>query len=424
MTNPMISEVLAWEALDSRGRPTVACRVLTEDGGCGRAVVPSGASTGTHEAVELRDGEPRYAGQGVRSAVKNVNVHLGPAVVGLDAGDQSVVDETLETVDGTPELSRLGANAVLAISLAVLNASASSSRRPLWATGGEPAELPMPMVNIFSGGAHAGGAIDIQDVLVVPLCATTTSEAIEIAAAVRAGTADYMRTRGMQTALVADEGGLAAPLRTNVEALELVTEGIRRAGLEPGIDAALAIDLAANQLAAPEGLLLRSENRTVSYSEWMDEILTWVDEYPVCSLEDVLPDGAWDEWAVASFALNDRVQLVGDDLFVTNSALLTRGIEAGIANSVLVKLNQAGTVSRARHTLELAQSAGYSTVISARSGDTEDYWLSDLAVLWNAGQIKVGSSMRSERTSKWNRLLEIEASSSAPLARFPSVSAR
>lgn len=416
MTLHPITNVVAWEALDSRGRPTVGCRVEVEGGGSGRVVVPAGASTGRREAAELRDGGTRYSGQGVRQAVAHANGALRDVVCSREFQHQSELDAALEAADGTSTLKRLGANAVLAVSIASMLADADSRRVPLWATGEHAITLPMPMVNIISGGAHAAGAIDIQDVLVVPLCATAFSEAIEIASAVRATTSELMASRGMQTALVADEGGLAAPLRRNEEALELVTAGIEAAGLVPGRDAALAVDLAANQFAHEGALRLKSEDRDVTHNEWINEVLRWIEEYPIISVEDILPDDAWDSWLTASELLRNRVQLVGDDLFATDSATVSRAIKDSIANAVLIKLNQTGTVTRAKTTLSTAQEGGYSTVISARSGDSEDYWLADLAVAWNVGQIKVGSVMRSERTSKWNRLLEIEATTGAALA--------
>jgi enolase len=414
-----IDRVTAWEALDSRGRPTVACRVHLAGGAFGRAIVPSGASTGRHEAVERRDAGERYGGWGVRGAVDAVQVELGPAVAGLDAVDRAGVDARLEEVDGTPELSRTGANAVLAVSLAAAIAGAQAVGRPLWELLADtvddpvgsptPALLPLPMVNVFSGGAHAAGAIDIQDVLVVPLGAGGFAEAMEVVARVRSATAGVLRTRGLGSGLVADEGGLAAPLASNETALALVTEGIEAAGLTAGVDAALAVDLAASQFARPDGgYRLASEGRDLDRDEWLGEVARWCTRYPVVSVEDVLHEDDWDGWTLASRVLPAGCQVLGDDLFATHDERVRTGIERRAANAVLVKPNQAGTLSRAERVLRTAHAAGLATVVSARSGDTEDSWLADLAVGWRAGQIKVGSTMRSERTAKWNRLLELE----------------
>jgi enolase len=408
--------VVAWEALDSRGRPTVACRVQLGAGATGRAIVPSGASTGRHEAVELRDGGNRYQGRGVRCAVEAVVAELGPAVVGLDATDRSGVDARLEDADGTPDLRRTGANAVLAVSLAAALAGAEALGRPLWrvlsgtdAADGVPALLPLPMVNIVSGGAHAGGAIDIQDILAVPLGAGSFAEALEVVARVRAATSDLLVRRGLASGLVADEGGLAAPLANNEAALALVTDGIEAAGLAPGTDVALAVDLAASQLSTPDGhYRLACEGRELDRAGWLAEVGSWCERYPIVSLEDVLDEDDWDGWVQAARILPSDRQLLGDDLFATHADRLRDGIDRHAANAVLVKPNQAGTLTRAERVLRMAQRAGLGTVVSARSGDTEDSWLADLAVGWRAGQIKVGSTTRSERTAKWNRLLELE----------------
>lgn len=409
MTGTGVAEVTGWEALDSRGRPTVACRVRLAGGGSGRAVVPSGASVGGHEARELRDGGARYGGSGVLRAVHNVEHVLGPLVLGMDAADQPAVDAALESADPDATLGGVGANAVLAVSLAVMLAHADAVREPLWrvlAGGGAPL-LPMPMVNVVSGGAHARGALDIQDVLVVPVGAKGFAQAVEWAWWVRRAAAELLDARGGSSALVADEGGLAGTFPSNEAALALVAEAIEVAGLRPGTDAALAVDVAANQFADGDGYRLRTEDRTLDAGEWLDEVAGWCARYPVVSVEDVLVEDDWRGWRRATDVLGDR-QLLGDDLFATNEERLRRGISAGVADAVLVKPNQAGSVSRAEAVVREAHRAGYATVVSARSGDTEDDWLADLAVGWRAGQIKVGSTTRSERTSKWNRLLEIE----------------
>lgn len=406
-----ITDIFAWEALDSRGRPTVACAVELKGGAVGRAVVPSGASTGGHEAVELRDGGDRYRGLGVLDAVASANGPLKGAVVGMDALDRPAIDAAMEQVDGDPALGRLGANAVLAISLAVTIAAGSAQGVPLWQAldGGDEPLIPMPMVNIVSGGAHARGALDIQDVLAVPVGASSFAESIEWISRTRQATADQLDRRGGSSALVADEGGLAGALGSNEAALELVVKGIEGAGLRPGDDVSLAVDLAANQMFRDGGYRLDVEDRTLDSGQWAATVGRWCADYPICSLEDVFAEDEWDAWRAASPSLGDGRQLLGDDLFATNGERLARGIDEQVANAVLVKVNQAGTVTRAENVVRQAQTAGYSTVVSARSGDTEDHWLADLAIGWRAEQIKVGSTMRSERTAKWNRVLEIEA---------------
>lgn len=409
-----ITDVLAWEALDSRGVPTVGCSVTLDDGSRGSAVVPSGASTGQFEAHELRDGDPgRYAGRGVRQAVANTTGELAEAVAGMDAGDWRAVDRRLCQVDGTESLGRLGANAVLGVSLASCVAGAAAARRPLYQHLGDAedgqVELPLPMVNIISGGAHAAGAIDIQDVLVVPAAAETFAEAIAQAGSVRRGTALEAEARGLATGLVADEGGLGMPLQCNTDAFELVMAGAARAGLTPGVDVWLAVDVAANELRAEGGYRLAVEERVLGPEALADEIARWCADYPILSVEDCHADDDWEGWRAASQRIDGRVQLLGDDLFVTSAERLTRGVAAGIANAILLKPNQAGTLQRTEEALMEARRAGYRTVLSARSGDTEDAWLADVGVAWRTGQIKVGSTMRSERTAKWNRLLAIEA---------------
>ncbi|MDQ1436629.1 MAG: enolase [Acidimicrobiaceae bacterium] len=408
----LITRVDAWEALDSRGNPTVACAVEVA-GGQGQAVVPSGASTGAHEAVELRDGGDRYGGKGVLGAVANVQTVLAEAVTGIDADDQHAVDEALRAADPTPGFGQVGANAVLAVSLAACLAAADAERVPLyrWLAAGSAGAtplLPLPMVNILSGGAHAGGAIDVQDFLVVPVGADSFAQAVEWAWRVRRAAADLMDAAGHGTALVADEGGLAAPFASNRAALELLTQAIERSGLAPGSDAAVAIDVAATQLVDGDRYALASEGRSLGADEWVAELADWCARFPIVSIEDPLGEDDWTGWATATKALG-HVQVLGDDLFVTNTERLARGVEEGIANAVLVKPNQTGTVSGARRVVDLAQRSGYATVLSARSGETEDAWLADMAVGWRTGQIKVGSVMRSERTAKWNRLLRIEA---------------
>ena len=408
----VIDTVFAWEALDSRGNPTVAAEVTLRGGARGTATAPSGASTGTYEAHELRDGGTRYGGKGVRAAVASANGPLAQVVRGIDATKPELVDTALREADGTPALSRLGANAVLAVSVASALAAAAAARQPLYRAAAESAAvvLPLPMVNIISGGAHAGRSLDIQDLLVVPVGAGTFSAAIEMAWRVRLGTARALDARGLPTALIADEGGLGPVLGSNRAALQVLCEGIERAGLTPGQDAAIAIDIAANQFYEPGSARyrLRLEHREVTAAEWVAELAGWCQDFPLVSLEDPLADLDWASWQTAADRLSG-IQLLGDDLFVTDSARLARGIDEGIANAVLVKPNQTGTLTDAARVVSQARAAGFATVLSARSGETEESWLSDLAVAWQTRQIKVGSTMRSDRTAKWNRLLRIEA---------------
>lgn len=405
-----IASVFGFEALDSRGTPTVGCVVRLEGGAEGVVHVPSGASTGTHEAHELRDGGARREGRGVRAAVAGLNGEIAAALRGCDAREQAALDELLVDLDGTADLSRLGANAVLAASAGCALAAAAGHGVTLWRAlaPDAPPLLPLPMVNVLSGGAHAGGLVDVQDVLVVPVGASSFAEAIEWATRARSGAADELRSRGHDPSLVADEGGLAAPLGSNREALEVVTIGIERGGLGPGDDVSVAIDLAATQLLDTDGRYhLRAEGRTVSSSELVGELVDWCRAFPLVSVEDPLAE---DDplWPAATAALAGR-QVLGDDLLVTSAARLAGAVADGAANAVLVKPNQCGTLTRAYEVVAAARGAGFATVVSARSGDTEDAWLADLAVGWRAGQVKVGSVMRAERTAKWNRLLRIEA---------------
>jgi enolase len=405
-----IESVLAWEALDSRGNPTVACEVRLAGGANGTATVPSGASTGSHEAHELRDGGERYGGRGVHRAVAAAAGELADAVRGMDAADTAALDAALRRADGSPHLSRLGANAVLAISVAAAVAAASAEGMPLhrWLLGGAAPLLPMPMVNIVSGGAHAGRAVDLQDVLAVPLGAGCFAEAIEWAWRVRRATAELVTARGLNAALVADEGGLGPALASNEDALELVAMGIERAGLRPLEDCAIAVDIAATQFQAGEGYRLAVEDRSLDAASLVELLGGWARRYPIVSIEDPLGEDDWEGWRLAATRLG-YLQLLGDDLLVTDRERVERALDEGCANAVLVKPNQTGTLSSAAEVVDLARRSGWATVLSARSGETEDGWLADLAVGWRTGQIKVGSTMRSERTAKWNRLLRIEA---------------
>jgi enolase len=345
----LIARILAWEALDSRGTPTVACSVRLESGAEGDAVVPSGASTGSHEARERRDGGKRYAGKGVAGAVAAFRTDIEPGLVGRDAFDQNGVDAALRTLDGTPTLERLGANAVLAASVACAIAAARSTNLPLWEalSPDQPPLLPLPMVNVISGGAHAGRLVDVQDFLVIPVGARTFAEAIEWASRVRSATAAVLRERGHGVALVADEGGLAASLSSNRAALDVLLEGIERSGLEPGVEAAIAVDVAATQLLVDGKYVFATENRSLRAGELVDELAAWVDDYPIVSIEDALGEDDEDGWQLATTRLAGGIQLLGDDLFVTSPARLSAGIQEGIANAVLVKPNQVGTLSDA-----------------------------------------------------------------------------
>ncbi len=419
MTPTRIADVRGWECLDSRGRPTVGCAVTLRSGAVGRVVVPSGASTGAYEAHELRDGGERYGGFGTGRAVANLMTVLRPAVMGRDALDQAGVDRTMTALDGTDTLRQIGANAVLAVSLAVRCAVAQHG--VLTGHGPEPGvrHLPLPMFNIISGGAHANRAIDLQDVLVIPVGATTMSEAVEWGWRVRTATADEVARSVPGSNLVADEGGIGVPMRTNVAALDLVMAGIEAGGLEPGRQVAIALDVAASQLVVEGGYRLGVEGRTLDAARWTEELVGWTRSYPIVSIEDPFGEDDWDAWTELTAQLGHRTQIVGDDLFATSATRLRRGIDVSAATAVLVKPNQIGTVTATEELLELAHAAGVRKVVSARSGDTEDHWLSDLAVEWGADQLKVGSLMRSERTAKWNRLLELEADPSVPTELRP-----
>jgi enolase len=405
-----IVRVDAWEVLDSRGNPTVACEVQLADGSSGIAAVPSGASTGSYEAYELRDGDPRYGGRGVGKAVANVVGKLAEVALGCDASDQRALDDALCASDGSADLSVVGANAVLSVSVASALAAATSLRVPLYRFLCEDRQplLPMPMVNIVSGGAHAGGAVDMQDFLVIPVGAEAFSQAIEWCARVRRATAKVAEEHGLVSWLVADEGGIAASPGSNLAALELVAAGIERSGLDLGRQTMIAIDVAATEFVSADRYILRREGRSLTSTELVDELCKWSSMFPIASYEDALAEDDWEGWKDATESPLGALQLLGDDLFATNLERLEHGITGGVANAVLVKPNQAGTLTRAFDVVERARACGYATVLSARSGETEDGWLADLAVGWRTGQIKVGSTTRSERTAKWNRLLRIE----------------
>lgn len=406
-----IDQLRSWEVLDSRGRPTVACRMWLAGGGCGTARVPSGASTGRHEATELRDGGERYQGLGVQTAVAGTNDILGPAVQGIDAADLDQLDSVLAARQ-VQAPDRIGANSTLAVSLASQLAAADHARVSLARrlAGGGSLELPMPMINIVSGGAHAGTVIDLQDFLVVPHGARSVAEALRWAQAVREQTTAICLQRGHRDAvLVADEGGLGVALGSNHAALELVLAAIESAGLAPGRQVSLAIDAAASEFQQQDGnYLLAAEGRVLTAAELITEYQNWLAAYPIVSIEDGLAEDDWSGWADLTERLGKHTDLIGDDLFVTQRDRLMQGIRSGCGTAILIKVNQNGLVSRTRDVVGAAQDAGLRTVVSARSGETEDAWVADLAVGWRAGQIKVGSTQRCDRTAKWNRLLEFE----------------
>jgi enolase len=418
-SSPNIQRVQAREVFDSRGNPTVEVEVHCQGGARGRAIVPSGASTGRHEAKELRDGDPRFGGKGVRKAVANVNDVLGPKIVGTPATEQAAIDRKLCELDGTPDKSRLGANAILGVSLACAHAAAAASEVPLWrhlnsvmASGGrEPSvpRLPLPMVNMISGGLHAGGNLDFQDFLLLPIGARSYSEALEMTVNVYRALASVLGKHGFEAVLVGDEGGFGPRLHNNQQAVQLIVEAIQQAGYAPGKQAALALDVASSHFHLSGGYHLHATAGATLSSEQMVELLKdWVNDYPILSIEDGMAEDDWAGWRLLTEALGQRVQLIGDDLFVTNPERLRRGIAEGIANSVLVKLNQIGTLTETLDVIAQAQAAGYRPVISARSGETEDSTIADLAVATGAGQIKIGSVARSERLAKYNELLRIE----------------
>jgi enolase len=407
-----IARIHAREVLDSRGNPTVEVEVYCQGGAWGRAIVPSGASTGRHEAVELRDGEPaRYGGKGVRRAVDNVNREIALRMVGSLVADQIHIDRTLCQIDGTPNKARLGANALLGVSLACAHAAAASRHLPLWRylDPGGNARLPLPMVNLISGGLHAGGNLDFQDFLLLPIGAASFSAALEMAVQVYRALGATLTENGLEGALVGDEGGYGPRLRSNEDAIEMLLKAIRRAGYVAGRDAALALDVAATHFCTDGRYHLRTEKRDGLTSEDLIRLLErWIDAYPILSIEDGLSEDDWEGWHDLTAAVGRRVQLIGDDIFATNPERLRRGIDRRVANSVLIKPNQIGTLTETLAVIELARSAGYRPVVSARSGETEDTTIADLAVATGAGQIKIGSVARSERLAKYNQLRRIE----------------
>src|SRR5581483_8907034 len=406
-----IQQINAREILDSRGNPTVEAEVILGSGVLGRAAVPSGASTGEHEAVELRDGDSkRYLGKGVTKAVENIVAQIGPAIGSMDAMEQRAVDDRMIELDGTPNKGRLGANAILAVSLATARAAAAHQRAPLYRyLGGAGANLlPVPMMHILNGGAHADNNVDFQEFMVMPVGADSFSEALRWGVEVFHALKSVLKKRGYSTS-VGDEGGFAPSLKSNEEAIQVVLEAIEKAGYRAGEDIAIALDPASSELYQDGRYVFKKSDKSSKTSEEMVRFWSdWVRQYPIVSIEDGLAEDDWEGWRVLTRELGGRIQLVGDDLFVTNVERLQRGIESGVANSILIKVNQIGTLSETLDAIELARRNGYTAVISHRSGETEDTLIADLAVATSAGQIKTGSASRSDRTAKYNQLLRIE----------------
>jgi len=405
-----IVDIVAREILDSRGNPTVEADVLLESGAMGRAAVPSGASTGSREAIELRDGDAkRYGGKGVLKAVEAVNTEISEAIVGLDASEQSFIDKTLVDLDGTDNKSRLGANALLAVSMAAAKAAAEESGLPLYRYfgGAGPMQMPVPLMNVVNGGAHANNNLDMQEFMIVPVGMNSFREALRCGAEVFSSLRKIIDSKGMPTT-VGDEGGFAPNLPTHAAAIELILEAVDKAGYTAGQDVLLALDCAASEFYKDGKYVLESENLSLSSQEFTDYLANLADKYPIVSIEDGMGESDWAGWKLLTERLGRKVQIVGDDVFVTNTKLLREGIRQGAANAILVKVNQIGTLSETFAAIELAKRAGFGTVISHRSGETEDTTIADIAVGANALQIKTGSLSRSDRTSKYNQLLRIE----------------
>ena len=410
-----IVDLVGREILDSRGNPTIECDVLLESGTLGRAAVPSGASTGSREAIELRDGDPgRYLGKGVLKAVEHVNTEISEAVLGLDASEQAFLDKTLIDLDGTENKSRLGANATLAVSMAVARAAAEESGLPLYRYfgGSGGMQMPVPMMNVINGGAHANNTLDLQEMMIIPVGAPSFREAVRYGAEVFHALKKIIDGRGMSTA-VGDEGGFAPSVPNHEAAILLILEAIDKAGYKAGEQIAIGLDCAASEFYKDGQYVLAGENASdgglkLSAPAWTDMLAGWVAKYPILSIEDGMAEGDWDGWKHLTQALGSKVQLVGDDLFVTNTRIFKQGIEQRIANSILIKINQIGTLTETFAAIEMAKRAGYTAVISHRSGETEDTTIADIAVGSNAGQIKTGSMSRSDRVAKYNQLLRIE----------------
>jgi enolase len=405
-----IVDIVGREILDSRGNPTVECDVLLESGTMGRAAVPSGASTGSREAIELRDGDKsRYGGKGVLKAVEHINTEISESVLGLDASEQAFLDKTLIDLDGTDNKARLGANATLAVSMAVARAAAEESGLPLYRYFGGMSgmQLPVPMMNVVNGGAHANNNLDLQELMIIPVGAPSFREAVRYGAEVFHALRKIIHDKGMSVA-VGDEGGFAPNVANHEAAIQMILQAIEAAGYRPGEQVALGLDCAASEFFKDGRYHVEAEGLVLDSGEWTDVLASWVDKYPIISIEDAMSEGDWDGWKTLTTRLSDRVQLVGDDLFVTNTKILQEGIDKGVANSILIKINQIGTLTETFAAIEMAKRAAYTAVISHRSGETEDSTIADIAVGTNAGQIKTGSLSRSDRMAKYNQLLRIE----------------
>jgi enolase len=419
-----IVDIVGREILDSRGNPTVECDVLLESGVMGRAAVPSGASTGSREAIELRDGDKsRYLGKGVLKAVEHINTEISEAVLGLDASEQSFLDKTLIDLDGTENKSRLGANAMLAVSMAVARAAAEESGLPLYRYFGgmNGCQLPVPMMNVINGGAHANNNLDLQELMIIPVGAPSFREAVRYGAEVFHALKKIIHDKGMSIA-VGDEGGFAPNVPNHEAAIQMILDAISAAGYTAGEQIAIGLDCAASEFYKDGKYELEGEGLSLTGEQWIDMLATWVDKYPIISIEDGMAEGDWDGWKLLTERLGKKVQIVGDDLFVTNTKILKEGIDKGIANSILIKINQIGTLTETFAAIEMAKRAGYTAVISHRSGETEDSTIADIAVGLNAGQIKTGSMSRSDRMAKYNQLLRIEEDL-GDVAEYPGRSA-
>ncbi|MEZ5476728.1 MAG: phosphopyruvate hydratase [Thiolinea sp.] len=403
-----IIEIKAREIVDSRGNPTVEADVRLASGALGRAAVPSGASTGTREAIEMRDGGERYLGKGVLNAVAHVNGEIAQAVTGMEATEQEAIDRAMIKLDGTENKGRLGANALLAVSMATAHAAAAEQNLPLYQYLGkaDSYRLPVPMMNIINGGEHADNSVDLQEFMILPVGATNMADAVRYGAEVFHNLKSVLKKRGLNTA-VGDEGGFAPDLSSNEEAIEVILEAIEKAGFKAGEDMFLGLDCASSEFYQDGKYVLESEGRSFDADGFSDYLANWVKQYPIISIEDGMEESDWDGWALLTRKLGDKVQLVGDDLFVTNTQILARGIEQKIANSILIKVNQIGTLTETLEAINMAHQAGYTAVVSHRSGETEDTTIADIAVATNAGQIKTGSLSRSDRIAKYNQLLRI-----------------
>jgi enolase len=419
-----IVDIIGREVLDSRGNPTVECDVLLESGAMGRAAVPSGASTGSREAIELRDGDKgRYLGKGVLNAVEHINTEISEAVMGLEANEQAFLDRTLIDLDGTENKSRLGANAILAVSMAVARAAAEEAGLPLYRYfgGSGGMQLPVPMMNVINGSAPANNNLDLQELMIIPVGAPSFAEAVRYGAEVFHALKKIIHDQGMSTA-VGDEGGFAPNVKSHEAAIQLILKAIDKAGYEAGTQIAIGLDCASSEFYKEGKYRLEGEGLVLDAAGFTNLLATWCDKYPIISIEDGMAEGDWDGWAHLTKALGRRVQLVGDDLFVTNTRILHEGIARGIANSILIKINQIGTLTETFAAIEMAKRAGYTAVISHRSGETEDSTIADIAVGTNAGQIKTGSMSRSDRVAKYNQLLRIEEDL-GDIASYPGRSA-